>query len=137
MHQNFVKFFLLFCNSSDNEQQIFRAMTSIIETSACVWLDRNVERNWIQQELRYAIRHLRIFEVAAECDNYIRASTKEKVVLIMSDAFNQSTLTRLHDLPQLAYCYVFCRDISNNTAWTNQYQKVRDEQHCFASNCDE
>jgi hypothetical protein len=92
--------------------------------NACVWLDKNVEKSQIQRRLRCAIRHLHIFEDHAACDNYIRASTKEGLILITSDTFTETTIARLHDLPQLNYCYIICRGNRNNAIWTSQYQKV-------------
>jgi hypothetical protein len=99
-------------------------MASHFECYVCVWLEKDAEKNRIHDELRHAISHLRIFDTSTECDNYIRASIKEKVVLIISNTFAESTVARLHDLPQLVCCYVLCRDPSNDLTWTKQYLKV-------------
>jgi hypothetical protein len=119
------KMILLFSlRTFDNLQKNSASMANNLATYVYVWLDKDINKHRIQQQLRHVINHLQVFDKIAECDNYIRASTREKLVFVMSDAFNESTIARLHDLPQLIYCYVICVDNTNDIAWTNQYPKV-------------
>ncbi|CAF4032598.1 unnamed protein product [Rotaria magnacalcarata] len=99
-------------------------MQNQFEGCTCVWLGKNAKRNKIYNELRHVISSLHIFDTSSECDNYIRASTKEKVVFVISNTFNESTIARLHDLPQLVCCYVLCCNQSEDFAWANQYSKI-------------
>ncbi|CAF4747223.1 unnamed protein product [Rotaria sp. Silwood1] len=103
-------------------------MNSNLESFACLWLDRNVNSTEdnikTQKELRRMINHLRIFDNIDKCEEYIRQITQEKVILIVSGSLGRDFVPRLHDLPQLTACYVFCQDQKTNEQWANKYHKV-------------
>ena len=99
------------------------------ESFASLWLDQNVNKTednlQTQQELRQLINHLRTFDNADQCEQYIRKITKEKVILIVSGSLGRELVPRLHDLPQFSTCYVFCQDQKRNEEWANKYHKVQ------------
>jgi hypothetical protein len=103
--------------------------TSNLESFTCLWLDQNVnstqDNRDTLQELRQVINHLRTFQNGAECEQYIRQITQEKVVLIVSGSLGRQVVPRLHDLPQFSACYVFCQDKKANEEWANKYDKVK------------
>jgi hypothetical protein len=106
-----------------------QAISSNLESFACLWLDQNVnstEDNLeTQKELRQVINHIRTFDNSDECEQYIQKITQEKVVLIVSGSSGRQVVPRLHDLPQFSACYVFCQDKKVNEQWANKYHKVK------------
>jgi hypothetical protein len=105
-----------------------RLIDSNLELFTCLWLDEDgnsTEDNLrTQQELRQIINHLKTFDNSDRCEQYIQEITHEKIILIISDLIGQQIIPRLHSLPQLSACYVFCRDRPMNEQWINRYHKV-------------
>jgi hypothetical protein len=101
---------------------------SNIEMFACFWLDQDVyktkDNEETQKELRKIINHLQAFENSDECEQVIRKTTQEKIILISSGSMGREIIPRLHDLPQLNACYIFCQDQAANKKWANNYTKV-------------
>lgn len=105
-------------------------MNSNVEWYACFWLDRHVEstedNRRAQEEIRQVINQLRTFDDPDKCEQTIRGITQEKVILIVSGTLGRQVVPRIHDLPQLGACYVFCQDKEANEQWTKKYSKVKD-----------
>ncbi|CAF2878588.1 unnamed protein product [Rotaria sp. Silwood2] len=108
---------------ADNRSTVFN-----LESFTCLWLDQNVHITQDNQEtlkeFRQIINHLRIFDNANECEQYIQQITHEKIILIVSGFLGRQIIPRLHDLPQLAACYVFCHNKQMNEEWAKYYRKV-------------
>ncbi len=102
--------------------------TSNLELFTCLWLDQNVhltEDNLkTQHELRQVINHLRTFDNPDQCEQYIQQITHENIILIVSGSLGREFIPRIHSLPLLSVCYVFCRDKQANEQWANKYHKV-------------
>ncbi|CAF0973319.1 unnamed protein product [Adineta ricciae] len=100
-----------------------------LESVACLWLDQNIhstnDNRTTQEELRQVINYLQTFDNGDQCEEYIRQTIHEKVVLIVSGSLGQIIVPRLHSLPQLAACYVFCSNKEANERWANKYSKVK------------
>ncbi|CAF1524334.1 unnamed protein product [Adineta ricciae] len=94
----------------------------------CVWLDSSVdsteENRNIQKKLRQIIENLRMFENADICEKYLRKTTKESLILIVSGTFGRQILPSVHNLPQLISFYVFCQDKKGNEQWAKKYSKL-------------
>ncbi|CAM4802692.1 unnamed protein product, partial [Rotaria magnacalcarata] len=76
------------------------------------------------RQQRDGINHLRTFDNISECEQCIRQITKEKVVLIVAGRAGLELVPRIHDLPHLSACYVFCQDREGNEQWAKQYNKI-------------
>jgi hypothetical protein len=102
--------------------------TPNLESFSCLWLDHDVnsteDNRETQQKLRQVINHLRTFSSGDECKEYIQRITHEKIVLIVSGSLGRQVVPRLHQLPQLSACYVFCQDKQANKQWASEYHKV-------------
>lgn len=94
----------------------------------CVWLDGSVDateaNNKIQKKLCQIIENLRTFDNVEVCEKYLRKTTKESLILIVSGTFGRQILPSIHDLPQLISFYVFCQDKKGNEQWATKYSKV-------------
>jgi virulence-associated protein VapD len=100
-----------------------------LETFSLVWLDGSVntseENVNVQQQLRTLINHLKTFENADECVQYIRSVSKQnRIVLIVSGRLGREIVPRIHRLRQVSSIYVYCMDKQANEQWANKFQKV-------------
>jgi hypothetical protein len=113
----------------EKQSSISTKTISNIEMFDCFWLDQNIHKTEdnqeTQEELRKIINHLRTFENSDECEQVIKTITQEKIILISSGSLGRQIVPRLHDLPQLNACYIFCSDRAANEQWTKNYTKVR------------
>ncbi|UJR23856.1 hypothetical protein I4U23_026831 [Adineta vaga] len=105
-----------------------KSANSNLESFACLWVDQNIhstkDNRDTQEELRQIINHLRTFDNADECEQYIRQIKNEKVILIVSGGLGRNIIPRIHDLSQFSACYVFCQDKKANEQWANNYHKI-------------
>jgi hypothetical protein len=99
-----------------------------LESFTCVWLDQAVDKTEdnreTEQRLRQIINHLYTCDDKDKCERYIRDIIQEKIVFIVSGAFGQDLIPRIHNLSQLSACYVFCGNKKKHIEWANQYAKV-------------
>jgi hypothetical protein len=103
-------------------------MDSDLESFTCLWLDSAVnspENKEIQKELRQIINDFQAFDEIDIGEQRIREITEEKVLLIVSGAFGRKIVPRIHDLPQVVACYVFCQNEKANKEWSSNYSKVK------------
>ncbi|CAF1216833.1 unnamed protein product [Rotaria sp. Silwood1] len=111
--------------SSTEDSNIVRNL----ESFTCVWLDSTIdqtdESRTTEQELRRIINHLFTCNDEKQCQQYIHDITQEKVVLIVSGKLGHSLVPRIHDLPQLSACYVFCANEKSHKKWADHYPKVK------------
>ncbi|CAF0847660.1 unnamed protein product [Rotaria sordida] len=114
--------------STSKNKTTDQSTTANLESFECLWVDQNVDSTQdnrdTQQELHKIINHFRTFDNSDECEEYIRKITQEKVVLIISGSLGRQVVPRLHDLPQLSACYVFCQDKKDNEQWASKYPKI-------------
>lgn len=104
-------------------------MASKVESFTCLWLDVDVDSTEdnldTQNELRQIINHLRTFSNSNACEQYIQQIKQEKVILIASGSLGRIIVPKLHHLPQLSACYIFCNDKKLNEQWSAAYGKVK------------
>lgn len=99
-----------------------------LESFTCVWLDGSInetdDSRKTEEELRRIINHLYTSNNEKQCEKYILNINQEKVVLIVSGTFGKTIIPRIHNLPQLSACYIFCGNPEFHKTWTNNYSKV-------------
>lgn len=100
------------------------------ESYSCFWLDRDVniteENCETQQKIREVINHLIIYSDLRSCESKIREIKNEKIIFIVSGSYGKEIIPRIHNLPQLLRCYVYCSNLEENRKWANGYNKVND-----------
>ena len=101
-----------------------------VEISIIVWLDadinKKVENQKAQQQLRAIVNHLKTFEDGNQCEKYIRSiSSKERLLLIVNDQQGREIVPHIHTLRQVISIYVYCKDKKGNEQWINQFSKVK------------
>lgn len=113
-------------NTSDIAEKFDRIRN--LESFSCVWLDENIhetdDSRRTERKLRRVINHLFTCTDPMECEEYIVNTTGERIVLVVSGTLGQDFLPRIHHLPQLSACYIFCTRISFHQQWSRKYSKV-------------
>lgn len=106
-----------------------RASKKNLETFSLIWLDAiindSVENIETQQRLRTLINHLKTFQRADECIQYIESSPKDRFVLIVSGRLGQEVVPSIHHLQQVYSIYVYCMDKERNERWAKRFPKVQ------------
>jgi len=101
-----------------------------VEISIMIWLDadinKKVENQKAQQQLRNIVNRFKTFEDGNECEKYIRSiSSKERLLLIVNDQQGREIIPHIHAFRQVTSIYVYCKDKKGNEQWTNQFSKVK------------
>ncbi len=100
-----------------------------LEIFSLIWLDgnNNINNNHdTQQNLRFIINKLKIFQDPQKCQHYIeQRPEEERLVLIVSGQMGQAVIPIIHRYQQVLSIYVYCYDMKNNEQWTSQFPKVR------------
>lgn len=121
--------------TKEKQTLIKRTVTSNIETFACFWLDQDVPKTKIGQEIQIELRkiipYLQMFENLSECEKQIRNTTQEKIILIASNILAQQIVPCIHDLSQFRACYVFYQGHPVNKQWIASYSKVCGNNQCL------
>lgn len=103
-------------------------MTTDSESLICLWLDQTVNTSKtnavILQQLHQIVDDVRTFENSQQCEEFIRKMNKRKLALIVSGGFGRQIVPRIHELPQIIACYVFCQDEKANKEWASKYPKA-------------
>lgn len=102
-----------------------------LETFLLVWLDPNVntidENRTTQIRLRNILTYLVTFDNIESCETWLKKyDNDEKIVLIVSGAYGEKLVPKIHYLPSIISIYVYCLDVNRNTPWSKNYSKIRD-----------
>ena len=101
-----------------------------LETFILVWLDPNVDTSAenceTQNRLREILTCLITFNRIENCENWLKTcSIDQKIILIVSGAFGEKLVPKIHYLPWIISIYVYCLDVPRNIPWSETYPKVR------------
>ena len=103
-----------------------------------VWLKEGEINSNTEFELRQLINYIRIYNDEQRCLKYIRSNPKEKIFLILSDLIAEKFISKIHDLDQIQFIYVFCEyflryntlnslvKVEKHKQWTKNYSKIVD-----------
>lgn len=110
-------------------KSIIRNATDEFDSCSVLWLDNSVnttQENIHGQNLfRASIGHLKTFDNADKCEEYIRSTpTDERLILIVSGRLGRILTPRIHQLRQVSSIYVYCLDKIMNEQWAKAYTKV-------------
>ena len=100
-------------NSTTALRRILR--TRILQNFHLVWFDENINedsddyQNSITQ-LQQVVNTVNIFTDIDECIDFITDITEEATLMIVSEVFNQNTLSVVQDISQIKSVYVMCKN---------------------------
>ena len=105
---------------------------SYLETFLLVWLDPHVdskENVSTQKRLRKIITCLITFDRIKTCEDWLKkCDPDDKIILIVSGAYGQEIVPRIHSTQSIVAIYVYCLDVERNKIWAKDYSKVRSVQ---------
>jgi tetratricopeptide (TPR) repeat protein len=101
-----------------------------------VWLKEGGLNTDIEFELRQLINCIHVYEKEENCLKYIHANSKEKIFLILSDSIAERFVSKIHNLDQIQFIYIFCEyflryficnslvKIEKHKQWIKNYSKI-------------
>ncbi|CAF3337293.1 unnamed protein product [Rotaria socialis] len=100
------------------------------ETFLLIWLDPNVDTSTdnvqTQKRLREILTCLITFDKVEPCERCLKkCCANEKIILIVSGAYGQEIIPKIHHLKRLITIYVYCLDVGRNKQWAKTFAKVR------------
>ncbi|CAF1528925.1 unnamed protein product [Rotaria sp. Silwood1] len=106
-----------------------------------IWLDANLNESNEDfkkslQKIQYLVASIKTFTDAEECIDFLSASKKEKVFMIVSGSLGQHVIPKIHALPQLDSIYVFCSNQSIHEEWARTMPKVKGVHTTIESICE-
>ena len=75
--------------------------------------------------LKSIVDSVNTFSVPDLLVNFLFENEQEKVILIVSGGFGESTMPIVHDAPQLDSVFVFCFNKTRHEQWAKQWKKVK------------
>ncbi|CAF4432505.1 unnamed protein product [Rotaria socialis] len=124
----------LWKRSSTNSSKFFLTIPSneqiALETFLLVWLDPHVntsdENRETQVKLRKVLTCLYTFDNVTTCEKWLKEyDANEKLILIVSGAYGNQIVPKVHYLPTIISIYVYCLDVNRNKTWSMDYSKVQ------------
>src|SRR5271167_4305292 len=103
----------------------------IVQNFLLIWLDSSIDEandndcRKIITELRQVINTVNTFTDVDECIDFITDIKKEKIFLILSEAFFQTKVPVIHEMPQISFIYIFHRNKVQPEQWEKQWFKVK------------
>jgi hypothetical protein len=117
--------------NKDNALEKIQIQFRNLELYTLLWIDENFEDKLdLQSRFRQIINQLKIYKNPSECETDLQQqlNKNEKYVLIISGTGKTRQLvTNIHDLSQVASCYVLCQNNLKklNEQWAQNFAKVR------------
>jgi hypothetical protein len=103
-------------------------MDENLETFSLLWLNTSAnsfeENHQAYKQLRSAINYIRTFEDVESCEKYVRHSSDDRIVLIISGQSGRKIVSHIQDLQHVRAIYVYCDDRSEHDTCINQSPKV-------------
>ncbi|CAF0884186.1 unnamed protein product [Rotaria sordida] len=104
--------------------------TTHFETFILVWLDPNVDTNaenvQTQERLRKILTCLITFDTVDACEQWLKkCCSDEKILFIVSGAYGQEIIPKIHHLQAIISIYIYCLDIDRNKIWAQNFAKIR------------
>ena len=75
--------------------------------------------------LRRAVNAFNIFTDGDECIQFLADMASEKVYMIISGAFGQHIVPRVHELSQTDSIFIFCGNKTYREGWTKKWPKIK------------
>ena len=99
------------------------------EQFSLIWLDaivdNSIENVETQSSLRNVIHNFKAFQQADSFIHFIQASTKSRLILIVSGRLGQEVVPQIHRLCQVYSIFVYCSDKERNERWAKTFSKVQ------------
>jgi tetratricopeptide (TPR) repeat protein len=102
--------------------------TRIVQNFLLIWLDNNLDEHYcrhIVTILQHIINTVHIFTKVDECIEFIRDIKEEKIFMIVSGTFGQTTMPIVHNMLQVDSIYIFCENKLEHELWVHKWSKIK------------
>jgi hypothetical protein len=103
----------------------------MVQNFHLIWLDESIDesnnedcRKFIKK-LRQVVNAVNIFTDADQCIDRITDSIEEKIFMIVSQAFSETIIPIVQDIPQVVSIYIICNNNDRHEQWAKQWFKVK------------
>ena len=103
----------------------------MVQNFLLLWLDGSIDednnddcRNSIAK-LRQVVNSVNTFTNVDKCIDFIDGIKEERIFMISSGAFGQTTVPVVHDKSQVSTIYIFCGNKTRHEKWASQWPKVK------------
>ena len=107
-------------NIQDNVSQ--KIQWQIAEHLIVIWLNLNASVDDSIIKLQYVVNSIKSFTHLDQCVDFLTDVRDKKVLMIISESFEQSIVPLIHDIHQLHFIYLFNHQQTHNQ---QQYKKVK------------
>lgn len=107
-----------------------------LELFSLIWLDGSANVKDVrdaQQKLRTVVNHLKKFQDAKECQQYIEQRSADRLMVIVSGQLGREVVPSIWKLQQVSSIYVYCMDKKIHEQWATQFAKVKLHRHILVS----
>ena len=107
-----------------------QANVQMVQNVLLIWLDGTIHesssdcQNTITH-LRRAVNSVNIFTDSDQCIQFLEDMAKEKACMIISGAFGQHIVPRVHDLSQIDSIFIFCGNKTYHEEWAKKWPKIK------------
>ena len=70
------------------------------------------------------LTHIKPFFDSKACEEYLKSSSDERFVLIVTGQIGQDLVPRIHQFQQILSIYIYCMDQKRHEKWSKEYKKV-------------
>ncbi|CAM4810325.1 unnamed protein product [Rotaria magnacalcarata] len=128
-------------SGSPDRSLVVAANNQNVEIFSLVWLDQNVESQYIrntENKLRPNINLIKKFADVKKCQQYVEdLSSSDRVVMIVSGVLGQQIVPSIHKLEQVISIYVYCMNKERNKRWSKYFTKSERADRQIQRNLDE
>jgi tetratricopeptide (TPR) repeat protein len=103
----------------------------MVQNFLLLWLDGSIDevnnddcRNSIAK-LRQVVNTINTFTDVDKCIDFIDRIKEERIFMIISGAFGETTVPIVHEKPQVSTIYIFCGNKTRHEKWALQWPKVK------------
>jgi tetratricopeptide (TPR) repeat protein len=107
-----------------------RINMQMVQNVLLIWLDNKIDdnsadcRNTIAR-LRRAITTINTFTDDEACIQFLENLHNDKACIIISGAFGQNMVPRVHSMPQLDSIFIFCNNKQYHEQWAKDWSKIK------------
>lgn len=103
---------------------------STTQNIVLIWLDGNIDPNDedcqnTMKQLHHVMKIVNTFTDVEQCVQFLNKMKTDKTYLIVSGAFGQQIVPRIHRMPQVESIFIFCGNKQYHEQWAKDWSKIR------------
>jgi tetratricopeptide (TPR) repeat protein len=100
-----------------------------VENILLIWLDRDIDQNNDDccntiKQLKHVVNNINTYTDDDQCAQFIETINDKKIFVIISDAFEEQNVSRLHHIYQVDNIFILNNNKQSDQQWTKKYLKI-------------